>query len=342
MMKKHYLFLSVLIASLFIINVTGIGRGSAAEITLKMAGSLPKPHAASQAVIRFVNEVKNHTKGRVQIDFYPGSSLYKDKDIPTAIPQGAVDLALTNFGTWSGVCPSLVALELVGGVYKDYKHYNKAEDGPLGKILADDLAMKGVHLIGFAALGESQTISTTKKQIQKPGDLKGLLIRAPTVGMQWFVESFGAVPTFVSSAELYSALQRGTVDGACSTAHSSRQSKWFEACSYITWVMMSPGAPFGIVANLNVWNKLPPDIRKIITSDWADELGRNRIEAHQQQVDAWKFLKSVKKITTYEVTDEVREKDWDPTAYAFQLEKLHKLLGKEKTDQLLKAIASTK
>lgn len=315
---------------------------AAPKIILIMAGSLPAPHSASKAVVRFVNEVKKDTNDEVEIRFFPGSELYADKDIPTAITQGACDLALTNFGTWSGVCPSLIALDLAAGIYKDFKHYNAAQDGPLGKLLSQDLAAKGVHLVGFAALGETQCIAIRNKPLQKPSDLKGLLIRAPMLGAQWFIESFGATPTFVSSAELYSALQRGTVDGAVSTAHSARQSKWHEPCPYITWVLISPGAPFGIVANLDKWNKLPTKIQEILTKDWAAELDGNRKEASQQQLDAWEFFTKDPKIKTYKVSDEVRIKDWDPIAYEFQLKKLHNLLGKEKTEKILKAIAETK
>jgi len=341
-MNKIYRIL-LLVTLLMAINASLAQRVLAApKIILIMAGSLPAPHSASKAVVRFVNAVKKDTNDQVEIQFFPGSALYADKDIPTAITQGACDLALTNFGTWSGVCPSLIALDLAGGVYRDFNHYNAAQDGPLGKLLSQDLAAKGVHLIGFAALGETQSISTRSKLIQRPSDLKGLLIRAPTLGAQWFIEPFGATPTFASSAELYSALQRGTVDGAISTAHSARQSKWYGACPYITWIVISPGAPFGIVANLDKWNKLPTKIQEILTKDWAAELDGNRKEAHQQQLDAWEFFTKNPKMKTYKVSDEVRIKDWDPIVYEFQLKKLHNILGKEKTEKILKGIAETK
>jgi len=337
-------FISLLIVSLLAAGITGARSAFAApaKITLTMAGSLPAPHSASKAVVRFADAVKKHTDGQVEIKFFPGSSLYADKDIPTAITQGACDMALTSFGTWGGISPSVIALDLVG-VYRDFAHYNAAQDGSLGKLLAQDLAAKGVHLVGFAALGETQTISTCKKLIQKPEDLKGLLIRCPTMGAQWFVEAFGAVPSFISSAELYSALQRGTVDGAAATAHSARQSKWYEAAPNITWVMICPGAPFGIVANLSKWSNLPPKIQETMSKDWAAELADNRKEARQQQDDAWKFFTGEsRKVKTYMVTDEVRRRDWDPIAYEFELKKLYEMLGKEKTDKILKAIADSK
>lgn len=115
----------VLVTLLIAINASFIQPVLAAPKTiLMMAGSLPAPHSASKAVVRFVNSVKKDTNDEVEIRFFPGSELYADKDIPTAITQGACDLALTNFGTWSGVCPSLMGLDVVAGIYKDSKHYN--------------------------------------------------------------------------------------------------------------------------------------------------------------------------------------------------------------------------
>jgi TRAP-type C4-dicarboxylate transport system substrate-binding protein len=315
---------------------------AAPKVMMMMAGSLPAPHSPSQAVARFVKTVQKDTNSEVTIRFFPGSELYADKDIPTAITQGACDMALTNLGTWSGIVPSVVVLDLGAGFYRDAQHFDRAQDGLLGKILAHDLEAKGVHLIGFATLGESTGMATGKKLIQKPSDLKGLLMRGGNLGMQWFAEALGAVPTFVSSSELYSALERGNVDGAMTALHSIRQSKWFEAAPNITSVMLSTGSPFAIVANLNRWKKLSPQLREILTKNWATEVERNRKEAQQQQIDAWTFFSGNPKLKTHKVTEEVQKKEWTPAVYEFQMKKLTALLGKEKLDQLLKALADTK
>jgi C4-dicarboxylate-binding protein DctP len=342
MNKIYRVFL--LVAVLTVVNAFFLEPILAApsKISLVMAGSVHPSGSPSKAVVRFIEAVKRDTDGQVVIQYFAGSKLYADKDIPTAITEGACDMALTNLGTWSGVSPSLVALDLVCGMFKSINHYYACEDGLLGKLLSQDLVAKKVHLIGFATLGSVQTILARNKLIKEPSYLKGLLIRSPTLGTQWFVGAFGGTPTFVSSVEVYSALQRGTVDGVICNARTIPAYKWYEPCPYVTWIMVCPGTPFGIVANLDKWNNLPSEIQEIIAKDWAAESDRNRKEALQQDLAAWEFLTKNPKVKTYEVTDEMRRKDWDATAYEFQLKKLQNLLGKEKTEEIIRAIANTK
>jgi TRAP-type C4-dicarboxylate transport system substrate-binding protein len=106
--------------------------------------------------------------------------------------------------------------------------------------------------------------------------------------------------------------------------------------------MLSTGSPFAIVANLNKWNKLSPEQRAIVERNWAAELQRNRVEAHQQQLDAWTFFTNKPKLKTYLVSDEEQKKEWTPIVYPYQMKKMISLLGKEKTDQIIKAINSEK
>jgi TRAP-type C4-dicarboxylate transport system substrate-binding protein len=212
----------------------------------------------------------------------------------------------------------------------------------LGKIIVKDFEKKGVHIVGFATLGESSGVVSGKKLIKKPSDMKGLLMRGGNLGMQWFAEALGAVPTFVSSSELYTALERDTVDGALTAHQSIRQSKWYEPAPNITSVLFCTGSSFAIVANVNKWNKLSPEQREIVTRDWAVEFQRNRVEASQQIADAWTFFTGDPKLKTYKVSEEEQKKEWTPIVYPYQMKKLVSLLGKEKTDQLLKAINSEK
>ena len=203
--------------------------------------------------MRFVKRVQEDSKGEIMISFKPGGELYADKDIPTAIPQGAIDLAVTNSGTWSGVVPSLVAIDLAGGVYEDVQHLYKAQAGAMGQILKADLAAKDVILVGWGDSGPTNVFLSKKKLLSHPADLKGLLVRCPNNVVRWLMEAYGATPTFASVSELYTALERNTLDGAFSAMDLSKAQKLYEAAPNVTWVMTSVSAPMGVVAWKREW-----------------------------------------------------------------------------------------
>jgi TRAP-type C4-dicarboxylate transport system substrate-binding protein len=315
---------------------------AAPKVMLLMAGSSAATTSISQAAMRFVKRVQEDSKGEIMISFKPGGELYADKDIPTAISQGAIDLAVTNFGTWSGVVPSLVAIDLAGGVYEDVQHLYKAQAGAMGQILKADLAAKDVILVGWGDSGPTNVFLSKKKLLSHPADLKGLLVRCPNNVVRWLMEAYGATPTFASVSELYTALERNTLDGAFSAMDPSKAQKLYEAAPNVTWVMTSVSAPMGVVASKRGWAKLTPAQQDLILKAWAIEMEWNRTDVAQKNLDAWDYYTKNPKVKTHRVTDAEQKKEWDPIAREYQLKKFIELVGKEKADQLLKAIAASR
>jgi C4-dicarboxylate-binding protein DctP len=340
---KAFVRLAVVISFVVTSLVIGVPAQQAeAKVMLLMAGSSAATTSISRAAIRFVKRVQDDTKGEIMISFKPGGELYADKDIPTAISQGAIDLAVTNFGTWSGIVPSLVAIDLAGGIYESPQHLYKAQAGALGAILKADLAAKDAILIGFGDSGPTNVFLSKKKLLTHPADLKGLLVRCPNNVVRWLMEAYGATPTFASVSELYTALERGTIDGAFSSMDPSKAQKLYEAAPNVTWVMTSVSAPMGVVASKKGWAKLSPAQQELILKDWAIEMEWNRTDVAQVNLDAWDFYTKNPKVKTHRVTDAEQRKEWDPIAREYQMKKFVELVGKEKADQILKAIAAAK
>jgi TRAP-type C4-dicarboxylate transport system substrate-binding protein len=101
------------------------------------------------------------------------------------------------------------------------------------------------------------------KAVRTVEDWKGLKIRAPGAVASRTVKAFGASAISMSGGEVYTALQRGTVDGAVGGYASMIQRKWYEVCKYFPAYTMS-FSWFPQVSNLSAWNKLPKDIQKIM------------------------------------------------------------------------------
>ena len=338
-------FLRLVLAVSFVLATLMVGippQRAEAKVMLLMAGSSAPTTSVSKASMQFAKRVLDDSKGEIVISFHPGGELYADKDIPTAISQGAIDLAMTNFGTWGGLVPSLMATDLAGGIYENPQHLYRAQDGALGKILKADLAAKDIILVGFADSGPTNVFLSKKKLITHPADLKGLLVRAPNNVVRWLMEAYGATPTFASVSELYTALERSTIDGAFSAMDPSKAQKLYEAAPNVTWVMTSVCAPMAVVASKKGWAKLTPAQQDLIVKDWAIERDWHRKDVAQQNLDAWDFYTKNPNVKTHRVTDAEQKKEWDPIAREYQMKKFGELVGKEKADELLKAIAASK
>jgi len=93
------------------------------------------------------------------------------------------------------------------------------------------------------------------------------------------VKALGATPVFLSSGEVYQALQRGTIDGAVSGFTSMSERKWGEVAKYVWELYYCPTTCGHTVANLQSWNKLPADIQKIML-----ETGREIEKKYRKEV----------------------------------------------------------
>jgi len=312
-------------------------RGKEANIVLRFAGTLTEKHTITKAQYRFAESVKKKTGGRVVIEVYPAQQLYRDVDLVTALPSGAVEMACPNVGQWVGLVPSLVAIQLCG-TYRTTEHFWRCEDGELGKLIAEDLKKKAnCRLISFMSLGPNDIIGCSKKQIKTLEDFRGLKIRGATRGHVIFLSAMAAVPTSISSSEVYVALQRGTIDGAVSVAKSFLARGWYEVCPYLTRFMLIPDAPFAILVNLDVWKKLPSDVQQIIVESAREARDWNRHQTVRENDKAWEALAQKETVHIYQVPVQEQER-WRAMVRESNMKYLKERVGEQKAKLITELI----
>jgi len=288
----------------FFIGILGLvllsGPSWAQQTLLRYAGQLPTTHHLTKADYRFAKMVEEKTNGKVKIEIYPAGQLYRMDGIRKAVMAGTIDMGVTYDGTWTGPIP-LIDFFIVPFVFNNYKEVQKAWEGKIGNKLREEMEKNGVKALGFGAYGESFSITNIKKPLKKPEDFKGLKIRTHEPIAAESVKALGASPVFMSSAEVYTALQKGTMDGATSGPTSFVQRKWYEITKYST-VTFSVYSVWPVMINLKVWNGLPKEIQKVL-----EEAGRD-YQTHTIQIsdsedeDAIKFLSKIQEV--YILTDE--------------------------------------
>jgi tripartite ATP-independent transporter DctP family solute receptor len=211
----------------------------------------------------FAKIVDEKSKGKMKIEIYPANQLFADKDLPKALPSGAVDMAQVNMGMWSGLVPTLVVEELPF-FYKDRDHFFRAMMSPEVRNLLDkDFEAKGVKVLFWMDYGPMALIGG--KPLKTMEDFKGKRVRGYGEISTEIIKDLGGAPVFLSVGEVYLALQRGTIDGVLTSTCSVYERKFFEVTKYFTLVKIGEiqNEP-AVLVNLKKFEQLSPDQKTIV------------------------------------------------------------------------------
>ena len=167
------------------------------------------------------------TEGRYGIEVYPASSLGKEVDINEGLGLGTVDIIYTG-QLFAGLAYGPIAIGGAPYMFRDYDHWDHFRNSDLFKELAQGYQdATGNHVIAMTYYGKRHV--TSNKPILKPEDMKGMKIRTPNAPLyMMFPEAVGANPTPIAFAEVYLALQQGTVDGQENPLPTIKAKKFYE------------------------------------------------------------------------------------------------------------------
>jgi tripartite ATP-independent transporter DctP family solute receptor len=238
-------------------------QGAKAEFLLRCAGTMPLDHYMTKTLEHYAKLIDERSKGRMKIEIYPANQLFADKDLPKALPSGAVDMAQVNMAMWSGLIPSLVVEELPF-FYKDRDHFFRAMISPgVRNLLDKDFETKGAKVLFWMDYGYTGLIG--KKPIKTMEDFKGKRIRGYGEISTEILKALGGAPVFMSIGEVYLALQRGTIDGVLTSTCSVYERKFYEVTKYFTLIRCGEfqNQP-AVLVNVKKYNQLPADLQKLL------------------------------------------------------------------------------
>jgi len=180
------------------------------------------------------DEIKKRTGGRYEIEVFPASSLGKETEINQGLSLGTVDIIYTGMAFAGRAYPPM-SIASAPFVFRDYAHWQSFRNGPVFKDITAAYAGKtgGQHIAGYTYYGLRHM--TSNKVIAKPEDMKGLKLRVPDAPLfVMFPRAVGANPTPIAFAEVYLALQNGTVDAQENPLPTIDAKKFYEVQKYIT------------------------------------------------------------------------------------------------------------
>ena len=240
-----------------------VRRARAAEFEFKCASNNPVDNPSSIRLTQMWAEVERESGGRIHTQFYPNSQLGGDAAMLTQLRLGALQFFLVSSATFASVVPS-ANVGFLGFAYKDADEGCRVMDGPLGNSIRREAETKGLHALRSVYSNGMSEIGASTRPIRNPDDFRNFKIRIPEskILVDLF-KTLGASPTPLSLAETYTALQTKLIDGESLSLDTIEQSRHYEVLKYVSLTDHGWAGPW-LVANGEVWNRLPPDLAELV------------------------------------------------------------------------------
>ncbi len=249
---------------------------------------------------RFKELAEKATNGRVKIEVYPNSTLYKDKEEVDALQLGSVQMlapSLAKFGPL-GV-KEFEAFDLPY-IFPDKAVLYRVTEGKVGRDLFAKLEPKGIRGLAYWDNGFKEM--TAKRPIHLPADFKGLKMRIQSSKvLDAQMRALGANPQVMAFSEVYQALQTGVVDGTENTPSNIYTQKTHEVQSDLT-VSDHGYIGYAVIVNKKFWDGLPADIRTQLEGAMRDATKYTNAIAEQENKAALEAIRKSGKTTVYALT----------------------------------------
>jgi len=237
------------------------------------------------------DEIKKRTNGKYDIQVFPASSLGKESDINQGLTLGTVDIILTG-ASFAARTYQPLAVSYFPFIFRDAEHQLKYAKSDVFKELAKGYDEKsGNHITALNYYGARQVTSSAARPVAKPEDMKGLKIRVPDAPAYLaFPKALGANPTPIAFAEVYLALQNGTVDAQENPLPTIEAKKFYEVQKNISLTGHIVDSLLTVVSG-QTWGKLSAEEKKVFTEvmeEAADKTGREIIASEIRLVDEFK------------------------------------------------------
>lgn len=241
------------------------------KIVIRFSHVVGEDTPKGQAVRMFAKLMKERTNGKVEVQVFSNSSLYKDSEELDALHQGRVQMIAPALSKLSNVVPELGIFDLPY-LYPDLEGYHKVFDGKIGSVLSDSVAKHNMVPLGYWDSGLKQ-FTTNLRPIHKPADLAGSSMRimpSTILDQQFNLLQVKAVQTDFN--DVYTALEQGRIQGQENTISNIYSKKFYQVQRYMT---LSDHGYLGylVLIDQKFWNRLPADIRTTMR-DTMDEVTR--------------------------------------------------------------------
>jgi C4-dicarboxylate-binding protein DctP len=290
------------IACFLLVAFSGAHAQTAApQIVIKFSHVVAPDTPKGKAAERFKQLAEERTKGRVKVDVYPNSALYKDGEEMEALQLGAVQMlapSMSKFGPLGA--PQFEVFDLPY-IFPNRDVLHRVTLGPVGQDLFKLLEPKGI--VGLAFWDNGFKMMSANKPLHLPADYKGLKMRIKSSKvLEAQTRALGALPQVLAFSEVYQAMQTGVVDGSENSLPNFYTQKYYEVQKYLA--LTSHGYDgYAVIVNKKFWEGLPADIRDVLAKAMAEATVYENALSDQASADSLAKVKASGRTEIYQPTE---------------------------------------
>jgi C4-dicarboxylate-binding protein DctP len=296
-----------------------------APILIKFSHVVAPDTPKGKGAERFKQLAEERTKGRVKVEVYPNSQLYKDKEELEALQLGSVQMLAPSLAKFGPLGAREFEVYDLPFMFSDTASFRAVTEGPVGTKLLAKLEPKGIR--GLAYWDNGFDIMTSNKPLHHVADVKGLKLRIQSSKvLEANMRSLGALPQVMAFSELYQGLQSGVVDGCENTPSNVYTQKLYEVQKFTT-ISNHGHIAYAVVVNKKFWDGLPPDVRTILEGAMKDATTYANAIADTENIDALEKIKSSGKSTVYKLSP-AEANEWKKAMFVVHKD-MEERVGKE-------------
>ncbi|WP_025918465.1 TRAP transporter substrate-binding protein [Herminiimonas sp. CN] len=330
-MKLKALFLAL--ASAAVISPSVFAQ---APIVIKFSHVVANDTPKGKAAERFKALAEKGTKGRVKVEVYPNSTLYKDKEELEALQLGAVQMLAPSLAKFGPLGVREFEVFDLPYIFPSKDVLYRVTEGAIGKSLLKKLEPKGIT--GLAYWDNGFKVMSANKALHSPSDMKGLKMRIQSSKvLDAQMRALGANPQVMAFSEVYQGLQTGVVDGTENPPSNLYTQKMHEVQKHVS--MTNHGyLGYAVIVNKKFWDGLPADIRAQLEAAMKESTRYANAIAQQENDKSIAAVKASGKTTVYELSSK-EQAEWYKALVPVQ-KQMEDRIGKELISSINKESAA--
>jgi C4-dicarboxylate-binding protein DctP len=291
-MTKHLTRRTFVVSSAAVLAAPAVARAANEPLRLRLSLDTSPTHLRNVSFKDYLAKVEAAAGGRIRSEIFESGQLYPDLEVGKALIQGQVEMASPGTWTITGIVSDADFFQLPVLYGRSMDDIHRAIDGKPGQLLNTQIQQKlRSHVLGpYLDLG-FQNWYSANKPLTSLADLKGMKIRnSGGAGQAWRARFLGAIPNTTAWPNVPLALSQGTFDGLVSSNESLVSAKLWDAGVKFALEDHQFIAEYVPLVNQAFWDKLEPDLQKILTDTWAQNVPKYRDNMAAAQLKARKTL----------------------------------------------------
>ncbi len=302
------------------------------QIVIKFSHVVAPETPKGKGAEKFKELAEQRTAGKVKVEVYPNSQLYKDKEELEALQLGAVQMLAPSLAKFGPLGAKEFEVFDLPYIFPSKDVLRRVTEGEVGKQLFQKLESKGI--VGLAYWDNGFKIMSANKPLAKPEDMKGLKMRIQSSKvLDAQMRALGALPQVMAFSEVYQALQTGVVDGTENPPSNMYTQKMHEVQKHAT-LTDHVYLGYAVIVNKKFWDGLPADVRTQLEGAMKDATAYANDIAQNENDVAMAQMKASGKTQFHEQTKDERQ------AWVNALKPVHKdaesRVGKDLIQQIYK------